>query len=57
MITLECSKCNRKYILDEDDDDEVQDAFIEGWDFSLYLNMETLCPNCCLNNRLKDDGL
>jgi hypothetical protein len=46
MITLECSKCNRKRSLDEEDDDEIQNAFLEGWEFALYLDQETLCPDC-----------
>lgn len=46
MIDLECCNCGRKYLLDEEDSDEIQNAFRKGWEFAIYLDMKTTCPDC-----------
>jgi 5-methylcytosine-specific restriction endonuclease McrA len=53
-MTLECLKCGRKLFLDETDDDEIHNAYLEGWDFALVTDMETLCPKCKDNQELHE---
>lgn len=53
-MILKCSKCGRKRFLDETDDDEIHNACLEGWDFALVTDMETLCPNCKDNQELHE---
>jgi len=57
MIILECSKCNKTRKLDEDSDDEVQNAFMEGWEFSLWMDTETICPRCNFDNSIRIEEL
>lgn len=54
MIKLQCSKCGKTRMLDSEDEDEVQNACIEGWDFALTLDLKTLCPLCKLNKDLNE---
>lgn len=55
MITIECVKCGKKRHLDDGDEDEIHNAFFEGWDFSLWLDTETICPSCKLNKELETE--
>lgn len=54
MITLICCNCGRKRLLDEEDDDEVHNACVEGWDFAFGIDIEILCPNCKDNQELHE---
>lgn len=46
MTKLQCSKCGKIRILDDEDDDEIHNACLEGWDFAFVIDMKTLCPKC-----------
>jgi hypothetical protein len=46
MTTLECRDCGKKRILDEEDEDEVHNAVMEGWEFAINLDSRVLCPIC-----------
>ncbi len=54
MIILVCSNCGRKRCLDENDDDEIHNACVEGWDFALVTDMKTLCPDCKDDQELRE---
>ena len=54
MITLVCSKCGKKRFLDNEDDDEIHNACLEGWDFAFVTDMDPLCPKCKNNEDLEE---
>lgn len=54
MIKLQCSKCGKIRMLDDEDDDEVHNACLEGWEFAFKWDVQILCPACKNNDELKE---
>lgn len=54
MMTLECTMCNKKRELDASDGDEVHNAILEGWEFALGFEENTLCPKCNETKQLRE---